>query len=149
MKKFLKFKLLKTYSFGLINNMRGYIKSETTVTLANPLDFAVQISRVAWRVISQCFMSSVKLTNRLKLLNSFLVYIFNMYRKHGENYTVKYLKCSLLSIQKRVAGSGLKSLRTLEPDLPLPRLSRSGLPKIIPWRDRTAILSGNKDILRY
>jgi hypothetical protein len=71
-----------------------------------------------------------------------------MSKRHGVPYTVKYLKACQLAVQKRIAGQPLKSLRELEPDLPLPALTKSGLPRIIQLRDRRAIASGSYSIIR-
>jgi hypothetical protein len=71
-----------------------------------------------------------------------------MSKRHGVPYTVKYLKACQLAVQKRIAGQPLSSLRELEPDLPLPRLTKSGLPRIIQLRDRRAISSGSHSVIR-
>jgi hypothetical protein len=70
-----------------------------------------------------------------------------MNRRHGSLFVVKYLKASSLAIQRAVAGSPLLSLRELEPDYNLPRLSSSGLPVIIGTRDRKAILAGSRKVI--
>jgi hypothetical protein len=62
-------------------------------------------------------------------------------KNHGPTFVVKYLKASQLALQKKVAGQALGSLRELEPDLPLPGLSRGGLPLIIGTRHRRALSS--------
>lgn len=72
-----------------------------------------------------------------------------MRKHHGEVYTVKYLKSSQLALFKAIAGNPFKTLRELEPDLPLPRLTTSGLPRFIPLEDRRAILSGNSATIRF
>jgi hypothetical protein len=71
-----------------------------------------------------------------------------MNKRHGLTYTVKYLKACQLAVQKKIAGQPLKSLRDVEPDLPLPRLTKSGLPKIILTRDRSAIVGGSYNVIR-
>jgi hypothetical protein len=71
-----------------------------------------------------------------------------MSKRHGITYTVKYLKACQLAVQKAIAGQPLSSLRELEPDLPLPRLTKSGLPRIIQLRDRSAILGGGYSVIR-
>jgi len=71
-----------------------------------------------------------------------------MTQRHGSVFTVKYLKASHLAIQKFIAGTPLDSLRELEGDLPLPRLS-SGLPRFIPIYDRRSIKQGNPFIIRF
>jgi len=72
-----------------------------------------------------------------------------MRKHHGEVYTVKYLKVCLLVSQKVLCGEEVRTLRELEPNLPFPRLSRSGLPKVIPLADRRSMLSGNQFIIQY
>jgi len=68
--------------------------------------------------------------------------------KHDSLFVIKYLKASQLAIQKKVAGQPFSSLREIEPDLPLPRLSKSGLPVIIGTRDRRAICSKSRSIIQ-
>lgn len=72
-----------------------------------------------------------------------------MRKHHGELTTIKYLKASQLSVQKAIGKDRIKSLRDIEADLPLPRLTTSGLPRIIPLGDRRAILSGSPSVIRW
>jgi len=72
-----------------------------------------------------------------------------MRKHHGETFTVKYLKSSQLALFKAIAGNPFKSLREIEPELPLPRLTTSGLPRFIPLADRRAILSGSSSMIRF
>jgi len=62
---------------------------------------------------------------------------------------IKYLKAAQLAIQKKISGSPFSSLRDIEPDLPLPRLSKSGLPEFIKLEDRAAIVRGSLTVIRY
>lgn len=82
------------------------------------------------------------------MLHNFAVYLVRMSENHGEVYTVKYLKACQLAIQKKVAGAPLRSLREVEPDLPFPRLSKSGLPTIIGTVDRASICNDSYRIIR-
>lgn len=104
---------------------------------------------LAWRLILACFPGQVRLVNRLRVVNMFRGYLFSMYRKHGDTYTVKYLKACSLAISKSIGKEKLESLRVLEPDLALPRLTSSGLPKFIPSRDRRLILGGSVPVIRF
>lgn len=61
---------------------------------------------------------------------------------------MKYLKASQLALQKKIAGQALSSLRELEPDLPMPRLTKSGLPAVIGLRHRRAIYGRSYIIVR-
>jgi hypothetical protein len=69
-----------------------------------------------------------KVTNKLRVYHRFVLYLLFLNRKHGTNFVVKYLKASLLAIQKVIAGTPFSSLNEIEPELPLPRLSKGGLP---------------------
>jgi hypothetical protein len=71
-----------------------------------------------------------------------------MNKRHGDVYTVKYLKASQLCIQKYLAGQPFKSMREAEPDYPLPRLSKCGLPSIIKTIDRNNIRSNCYPVIR-
>jgi len=86
----------------------------------------------------------IKGLNQVRLFHKFGSYVYVLSRRHGVLFVVKYLKACSLAIQRAVAGSPMSSLRELEPDLPLPRLSSTGLPVIIGTRDRRAILSGSR-----
>lgn len=71
-----------------------------------------------------------------------------MNRRHGSTYVVKYLKACSLAISKVIAQQPFKSLKEIEPDLNLPRLSKSGLPVIIGTRDRRSIVSGSHKVIK-
>jgi hypothetical protein len=71
-----------------------------------------------------------------------------MNKRHGSEFVVKYLKACNLAVSKFLAGQPLSSLRELEPDLPLPRLSKSGLPAIIGTRDRRSISDNSVKVIR-
>jgi len=89
-----------------------------------------------------------KTTNRLKQLQNIGRYLLIMRKNHGVLVTVKYLKAAQLAVQKAIAKDRIKSLRDIDPSLPHPRLSSSGLPAIIPLGDRRAILSGSSSVIR-
>jgi hypothetical protein len=71
-----------------------------------------------------------------------------MNRRHGSEFVVKYLKACNLAISRFLAGNPMKSLREIEPDLPLPRLTKSGLPVIIGTRDRRSLHSNSHKVIR-
>ena len=77
----------------------------------------------------------------------FVTFLLRHYNHHGVAYTIKWLKASHVAIMKCLGENKLLSLRTLEADLPLPRL-KNGLPGIIPYEDRKAIRRGNVKIIR-
>jgi len=72
-----------------------------------------------------------------------------MNKNHGSEYVVQYLKTSQLALQRRIGLHKTRSPRQLNPNLPLPRYYSSGLPKVIPLKDRRAILGGSIEITRF
>jgi len=101
----------------------------------------------AWRIIAAS-MGKVKVLSRVNIFNNFMQSILSVYRHHGATYTVKLLKSYSVALQRFIAGSPFKSLRELEPNLPLPRLV-NGLPGIIPKGDRTLIRRGDTKLVRF
>lgn len=88
------------------------------------------------------------ISTTIRLYHNFGLHLMKLNKNHGATLTVKYLKACQLALQKKVAGQPLKSLRDLEPDLPLPRLSKSGLPAIIGLRHRYSISRGGTIVVR-
>lgn len=125
------------------------VKGKTVNEYLKTGSLADLFGALAWRIILACFPGQVRLINRLRVVNMFRGYLFSMYRKHGDTYTVKYLKACSLAISKSIGKEKLESLRVLEPDLALPRLTSSGLPKFIPSRDRRLIIGGSVPVIRF
>ena len=125
---------------GIVTNMM--------VTLDNSIELPALGRRLGFRLLGACCPNLVKFASRLRQLNHFFMYLITMRKKHGGMYVVKYLKSSQLAMQRKLAGNPVSSLRELEPDLHLPRLATCGLPRVIPGRDRRAILSGSPSIIR-
>lgn len=71
-----------------------------------------------------------------------------MRKHHGDVFVVNYLKAGQLAIQKQLAKDKIESLRDLNPKYPFPRLSQSGLPRIIPLMDRRLICQGSGSVIR-
>lgn len=102
----------------------------------------------AWR-ISVLSMGNVKsLTSRVRMLNNFLQSVFRLYRHHGAAFTISWMKGNSVALQRFVAGSPYKSLRTYSRNEPLPRLI-NGLPGVIPQGDRRLIRKGHTGVIRY
>jgi len=106
------------------------------------------MSSIGWKFVVLTLKSTKKATDRIRLYHKFTTYISVMNRRHGSEFTVKYLKACNLAISKFLAGEPVKSLREIEPDLPLPRLSKSGLPVIIGTRDRRSLHSNSTKVIR-
>jgi hypothetical protein len=124
--------------------------------------------RVASKVVplSQVFLRTSKFKNMLRQMyyltlartrrlafranctTKFLSFILKLKKNHGPEFTIKWLKAGYVSIQKELGQNGLKSLRDLNPDLPLPCLA-GRLPRIIPVQDRASIKAGNVAIIRF
>lgn len=129
--------------FSIVNAFRDNIHHEPMVSLGNSFELLRLVGRIGWRVILACFDSPISVTKRLQLTKNFAGYLLQMKKHHGATYTVKYLKTCQLALAKRISKERIQSLNEIEPDLPLPRLTRSSLPRIIPLADRRSILSGN------
>jgi hypothetical protein len=135
--------------FSLKNAFRSIPLSGAMVSLENSFELSALVRRLGWRVISACSEKPVKLTSRLVLLKGFTKYLFRMKKHHGSTYVVKYLKACQLALQKAISKDRIKSLRELDPDLPLPRLTSTGLPRFIPLQDRRSIIGGNLFVIRF
>jgi hypothetical protein len=103
------------------------------------------ISGVGWRIISACFPGKVKFSSRMRLLKLFSGYIFRMYKVNGSTQVVKFLKASQLALQKAISGDKISNLRQLEKSVVRSKLTSSGLPPIIPSRDRKLIMTENQN----
>jgi len=118
------------------------------VSLNNSFELLGLIRKIGWRLVATCFSGTVNLSSRSVQAYNFGKYLLRMRKHHGETFTVSYLKASQLAIQKQIGKDRIKSLRDLVPDLPLPRLTSSALPRFIPLRDRRAICSGSVSVIR-
>lgn len=105
------------------------------------------LRRYSWKLLSVINQKRIQGFNQVNLYYNFGRYIYILKRRHGTLYVVKYLKACSLALQRAVAGNPMSSLRDIEPDLPLPRLSSSGLPVMIGTRDRKAIMAGSRKVI--
>lgn len=129
--------------FSIVNAFRDNVQNEPMVSLNNSFELLGLVKNIGWRVILACWDTPITVTKRLTLSVNFAKYLLQMKKHHGATYVVKYLKTCQLALSKRIGNERISSLNAIEPDLPLPRLTTSSLPRIIPWQDRRAILSGN------
>jgi len=141
-----------TRSFGLV--LKGKMKESLSrltkmISSSDPKGFLDLFKMYGFKLVSLSLHSTTgKIHARVQLFYSFGKYLHIMSKRHGTTYTVKYLKACQLAVQKSIAGQKVRSLRDLEPDLPLPRLTKSGLPVIIKTRDRAAIRGGAASVIR-
>lgn len=124
------------------------VVSGSMVSLRNSREFLATFKELGVKIISLSLLSSGRVTSRVKMLNNIGHYLLRMYTHHGDTYVVKYLKACQLAIQKSIAGTPFQSLREIEPDLPLPRLSSRGLPVIISINDRRSIYNLSPTVIR-
>jgi len=124
------------------------IVREKLIRLEGDKSLSSILNSVGWKFVVLSLGSSMKATSRIRLYHKFSTYILVMTKRHGAEFTVKYLKACNLAVSRFLAGDPVHSLRELEPDLPLPRLTKSGLPVIIGTRDRRSLHSGSHRIIR-
>lgn len=138
---------MKNIKFISLKGLLGKGESPL-VSLGNSFELPALIRRIGYRIIPLTFPRSVKFSSRLTYLLFFPTFLFKMRKHHGSEYVVKYLKACQLAISKKIAGTPFSTLRDIEPDLPLRRLSH-GLPSVIPSYDRLAIRQGKPSIIRW
>lgn len=131
------FKVPKNIIRGKLIRLEGDFKSLSSL-----------ISTFGWKFVILSLGNIKKATSRIRLYHKFGQYLLVMNKRHGSTYVVKYLKACNLAVSKFLASQPLSSLRELEPDLPLPRLSKSGLPAIIGTRDRRSLADNSVKVIR-
>lgn len=127
---------------------KDVLKAGSMVDLSNAKHLMAVVKKVGTPVGILTLLSTREI-NKFTLMHNFTVHILKLYKQHGSMYVVKYLKAAQLAIQKYIAGTPLKSLKEVEPDYNLPRLSTSGLPSVIARQDRIAIGNGSLRIIRF
>jgi hypothetical protein len=143
----------KTLNFttNIFSNLKLYksiYEAGSMIKLSNEKHLKLVLKEIGMRIACLSFLNTKEL-NRIRSLHNFAMYLIKLRRHHGDMYVIKFLKATQLAIQKKIAGSPFTSLREIEPDLPLPRLTQSGLPKIIKLGDRSAIVRGSLTVIRY
>lgn len=100
------------------------------------------------KIVSLSLGRSGSISERVRISYNFMNQIIRMNKHHGSSFTIKWLKCNQVALQKVIGNNGISSLRALEPNIPLPRLI-NGFPAVINRRDRQLIRDGNYGILRF
>jgi len=141
---------MKNIKFISLRNLfRDNKISEPMVSLNNSLELLALSSQIGWRITLAIFGRKGRVSFRLRQIHNFFNYILRMNTKHGGKYTVNYLKCCQLAIQKAIAGNKVSSLRSIDKTYSFPRLSNSGLPRYIPLHDRRAIMNHSTSLIRF
>nr|WAK72403.1 MAG: RNA-dependent RNA polymerase [Nigrospora oryzae mitovirus 1] len=89
-----------------------------------------------------------RLKERVRVTHNFIVFLLKFRKNHGDEFVIKWLKSSTVALQKYLGRDPIKSLRDLEPNIPLPRLI-NGCPAYINKSDRFHMRQGNQWICRY
>lgn len=118
------------------------------VSLSNSKEFVAVVRRYG-KLFTRFIFANSKVSNRLQLLTKFTQMLLRMQKTNGSTYVVKYLKACNVSLQRFIGGKPLKSLREIEPELPLPGLTKAGLPKFIPTRDRRELDKLSVSVVRW
>jgi hypothetical protein len=93
--------------------------------------------------------SPLRQLNRLiKRLHNFISLLRKVEKHHGTLFTIKWLKGCQVALQRSIGNNPVKTLREIDPDLPLPR-TINGLPWVIPRGDRHRIRKGNESLIRW
>jgi hypothetical protein len=100
------------------------------------------------KVIYLSFDRVSRIRDRLVIANNFIQFIIKLNKNHGSTFTVKWLKSCTVALQKWLGEDKVKSLREIEPNLPLPRVI-NGCPSIINKTDRQMMRKGNVHIIRF
>jgi len=118
------------------------------ISLSNPFELLALFRTYGFRILNSVGTKGRGYATRLNFMLKFFRFLLYLYKKHGAEFVVQYLKTGQLAIQKKIAGSKVDSLRDLNPDFNLPRLC-NGLPSIIPVSDRRLISKSNTPVIRY
>jgi len=89
-----------------------------------------------------------RVSPRIRHCWKFLELMLKTNRHHGALYTCKWLKANHTAIQRFTSGQPYRTLREIEPGLPLTRLI-NGLPGFIGSMDRKEIRRGNPRTIRF
>lgn len=96
-----------------------------------------------------CLGRTTRLAGKYRMIVNLFEFIFDYKANHGVASTVKLLKAYTVAMQKYMGNNRLRHLRDLEPSLCMHRLSRDGLPKVIPLADRILIRQYHLPTIRF
>lgn len=136
---------MKSIKF-LLNFKLKYIMRDSILPVENS-SFSRLLSGLS-SVVKLCFDRGNRIRDRLVIVNNFLQFVFKLRKNHGAVFTVKWLKACTVCLQKWLGEDKVKSLRVIEPNLPLPR-TINGCPAIINKQDRQLMRSGNVHVIRF
>lgn len=133
--------------FNLLDILRTkYVQVIKMIPLSNNIG-----TKLAQPLRISTYLSMGKLTGlaaRVNATKSFISFVLKLYKNNGAGFTIKWLKAASVALQKYLGDDRLRSLRTIDPNLPLPRLT-NGLPRYISVSDRVWIRQGDKRFIRF
>jgi len=118
----------------------------TMFSLRNEQSLRKVISSFGYKLVSLA-TGKTQVSPRLRRINNFLGLVFKFYKNHGVVFTIKWLKACHMTVQRKLSSNHCKTLRDIEPNLPLPRLI-NGLPTFIGTMDRKAIRNNHPGTIR-
>lgn len=139
-------KILSNKNF-IRSKFLGRVNDIKAVFSLSDIKLVTEVFRKNLRFIVMFSTGKTRVSARLRHFNKFLGLILKIHRDHGSLFVVKWLKASHTAIQRYISGVPYRSLREIEPDLPLPRLI-NGLPAFIGTMDRKSIRDGHPQTIR-
>jgi len=125
-------------------------KRDKMIRLENRFEFSLFWNKYSFRALTLSLLKTRKeAASKLVLAFRFQKWLYSKYRTNGSIWVVKYLKVGQLAISRSIAGSPLSSMKEVEPKYCFPNLTKAGLPKFIPSRDRRAIAGGSTKVIRF
>jgi len=101
-----------------------------------------------WAVSLSLGKSFRMVRNRIRLYKNLRAYLHRKRNTFGDAYVVKYLKVAHTCLARALARSPASSMMEIDDSFIFPRLTKSGLPKLIPSSDRLAIMRGRPGVIR-
>jgi hypothetical protein len=134
-------------NFNILDVIRAkYVQVIKMIPLSN--NIGTQLS-LPFRLNSYLSMGKrTGLAARVNSTRNFISFVLKLYNSHGASFTIKWLKASSVALQKYLGDDRLRTLRTLDDTLPLPRLN-NGVPRYISVSDRVMIRKGDVRFIRF
>jgi hypothetical protein len=138
----------KGNKINFISLIKAVRFNQNMISLNNSFELLALFRTYGFRILKAINFKARGYTTRLNFMLKFFNYILYLRRKNGSEFVVAFLKAGQLAISKKLAGTRVRSLRDINPDLNLPRLT-NGLPAIIPAPDRALMMKGSSTVIRY
>lgn len=123
------------------------------VTVRKMVPLSVKIwDRLLRPFLMNVILSQGRVTNlawRMKISYRFITWCLSYQRNHGPEATVKWLKASLVALQKGLGNDRMRSLLPLGTNLAYSRLGAGNLPRIIPMQCRGRIKKLDAKEIRF